>query len=137
MSFKQNDAVQITYNTIINEVGRDYLKVRDVEKNLEFYIRGESLLETVLSADFFSSKEKLTKTEIAEKLLGSHGKIFKVEFEKQDGTKRTLRGYLAKTEPILGRSYCVDLDVTDKNKLRLVDHRTIHSLIIEGTFYYV
>ena len=137
MQFKKNDAVQITYNTIVDEAGKDYLKVKDVEKNLEFYIRGESLLSTVLSADFFSSKKKLTKTEIAEKLLGSHGKIFTVEFEKQDGTKRKLRGYLAKTEPVLGRSYCVDLDVTDKNKLRLVDHRTIHSLIIEGIFYYV
>lgn len=135
--FKKNDAVQITYNAIVNEVDSDCLKVRDVEKGLEFYIRGESLLKTTLSADFFLSKEKVTKTEIAETLLNSHGKIFKVEFEKQDGEIRILRGYLAKTEPVLGRSYCVDLDVTDQNKLRLVDHRTIKSLIIQGIKYYV
>lgn len=137
MSFKKNDAVQITYNTIISEVGSDYLKVRDVEKGIEFYIRGDSLLATTLSADFFSRQEKLTKTELAEKLLNSHGKIFKVEFAKQDGGLRTLRGYLAKTEPVLGRSYCVDLDIEDKNKLRLVDHRTINYLIIEGVKYHV
>lgn len=135
--FKRNDAIQITYNAIVQEVGTDFLKVKDVEKELEFYIRGNSLLNTTLSADFSSSSKKLNKTEIVEVLLNSHGKIFKVEFEKQDGSTRVLRGYLAKSEPLLGRSYCVDLDVTDKNKLRLVDHRTIHSLILEGVKYYV
>jgi hypothetical protein len=52
------------------------------------------------------------------------------------GDRRTLVGYLASTEPKMGRSTVVDLEIaSDKHRLRLVDHRTINSLIIRNVRY--
>lgn len=52
------------------------------------------------------------------------------------GPERTLVGYLASTEPKMGRSTVVDLQVsTDKHRLRLVDHRTIKELVLRNVRY--
>ena len=52
------------------------------------------------------------------------------------GQERTLVGYLASTEPKMGRSTVVDLEVDpDKHNLRLVDHRTVRELILQNTRY--
>lgn len=137
--FKVGDAVQLVHNCVVTEVGVDSVKVHDNEKGLDFYINGGKLLDTLGRADSSPgiTQVKLTKTEIVEKLLSTHGRIFTVKFEKQSGETRTLRGYLAKAEPLLGRSYCVDVDVKEEHRLRLVDHRTISDLTFEGTHYYV
>lgn len=136
-NYKKNDVVQLVHNVHVLGANYQELHVKDAERNLEFYIKGDKLIETLKAADHYSQKVKLTKTEIVETLLSTHGGIFTVCFDKQGGEKRTLRGYLAKTEPLLGRSYCVDIDVKEENKLRLVDHRTIHYLIFNNSYYYV
>lgn len=52
------------------------------------------------------------------------------------GTERTLVGYLASTEPKMGRSTVVDLLISpDQHQLRLVDHRTITELILQNVRY--
>lgn len=52
------------------------------------------------------------------------------------GEERTLVGYLVNSEPKMGRSTVVDLTVpTDKHRLRLVDHRTIKSLVLKNVLY--
>jgi len=52
------------------------------------------------------------------------------------GTERRLVGYLASTEPKMGRSTVVDLEIaTDKHRLRLVDHRTIKELVLRNVRY--
>ncbi len=133
----RGDAVQLVYNCVVTEINGDSIRVHDNEKNMDFYINGAKLISTLGRANEFTSTQKVSKTEIVEKLLTSHGKILSVEFEKQSGERRVLRGYLAKAEPLLGRSYCVDIDVVEDNKLRLVDHRTIHWLICDNVKYYV
>ena len=52
------------------------------------------------------------------------------------GEERRLVGYLASTEPKMGRSTVVDLEVSPNNhRLRLVDHRTVKELILRNVRY--
>lgn len=52
------------------------------------------------------------------------------------GTERRMVGYLASTEPKMGRSTVVDLEIpADKHQLRLVDHRTVKELILQNVRY--
>lgn len=52
------------------------------------------------------------------------------------GQERKLVGYLCSTEPKMGRSIVVDLEIdSDKHNLRLVDHRTVKELILRNTRY--
>lgn len=54
------------------------------------------------------------------------------------GEERTLTGYLVHTEPKLGRSQVVDLEVeSGQHNLRLVDHRTINWMILRNVKYVV
>lgn len=54
------------------------------------------------------------------------------------GENRTLIGHLDRTEPKLGRSSVTDLEIPiGEHRQRLVDHRTIQWLIIDGTKYIV
>jgi len=73
----------------------------------------------------------------AEILVNAYHRPLTVCFVKNDGTERTLRGRLVKPEPLLGRSTVEDLDVTNGNRLRLVDHRTIKWIVVDGTKYTV
>ena len=52
------------------------------------------------------------------------------------GEERTLVGYLASTEPKMGRSTVVDLQIDpSQHQLRLVDHRTVKGLVLRNTKY--
>lgn len=52
------------------------------------------------------------------------------------GEPRTLVGYLVHTEPKMGRSQVVDLEKpVGSHRLRLVDHRTITSLVLRNKKY--
>ena len=62
------------------------------------------------------------------------------KYSKQllEGEHRSLVGYLVASEPTLGRSKVVDLDIpTGEPAERLVDHRTLRSIIIRGVKYHV
>ncbi len=47
----------------------------------------------------------------------------------------TIRGYLHSNENNLGRSVVVNLDLKSHNNIRMVDHRTIYSIIIRNIKY--
>jgi hypothetical protein len=52
------------------------------------------------------------------------------------GEERTLLGYLLRSEPKMGRSQVVDLEVPPgRNRIRLVDHRTLNWLILKKIKY--
>lgn len=127
-----------------------YVKVKEVyPKNFELYttdvdlqdhtmrVQGKELLESAYSADQYDEEIKVSKTQAAELLIHSPNRPFTVNFEKNDGVERTLRGRLIAPEPLLGRSMVEDLDETSDHKLRQVDHRTIKWIIVEGTKYIV
>jgi hypothetical protein len=117
-----------------------FLKVSNVDQEASaktFEIHGKDIIEGSFSADQFEEEVKVTKTKLAEILVSSHNRPFTVDYDKDDGTPRTLRGRLIHPEPLLGRSKVEDFDIKDSNRVRLVDHRTIRSLIVNGVKYTV
>lgn len=97
-------------------------------------LRGKPLLDAMQSADSFSSTEKLSRTDVVAKMLASHGRVFTVKYETQEGEPRTLRGYFMKHETLFGRTLAFDLDI---NEPRLVCHRKLQELVLDGVRYQV
>lgn len=133
---KTNNLMLFGYWAKVNKAVGNRLSVTDVDTGESFEVSGKPLIDAAFSADDFSSTEKVTQTQIAEKLVKSFNRPMTVEFKKKDGSPRTMRGRLLSSEHILGRSYLQDLDTSD-NGTRLVDHRTISRLVVEGVEYVV
>lgn len=118
--------------------GHDEIYVEDLDNEIKsLHVRGKELLANAYSADLYTEEETVGKTRAAEILVNSPNRPLTVCFEKQDGTERTLRGRLVRPEPLLGRSMVEDLDLTGKDRLRQVDHRTIKFIIVDGVKYNV
>ena len=80
--------------------------------------------------------EKLSQVSVG--TFSDKGLLKKLARELLVGEERTLIGYLASTEPKMGRSKVVDLEVEKgKHNLRLVDHRTINWIIFKNIKYIV
>ena len=135
---KSGDIMAFVYYAKIKSADFNRLKVQSVgEDKTEFDVNGRDLIENGFSADQFFEETKVTKTKAAEILISSHNRPMTVCFEKADGGERTLRGKLVAPEPLLGRSMMEDFDIESGHRLRLVDHRTIRWLIVEGVKYVV
>jgi len=140
---KKGDLLAITYYTNVENVmmNGERLSVRDVVGDTGgIDVNGKSLIINALSADQYQETVKVTKTQAAQLLIESTNRPFTVVFEKQDGTERTLRGRLISHEALLGRSMVEDLDLPVDQKggrTRLVDHRTLKSLTVDGAKYEV
>jgi hypothetical protein len=139
MTKKVGDLVAITFWTKVNKVNGQYdLLVEDLYTGNQFQLKGKEVVEATLSGDDFTKTEKLTKTDMAAKLTTLFNKPFTVNYDKEKGENRTLRGKLLNPEPLLGRSYVEDLDIPlGEHRTRLVDHRNIYWLICEGTKFVV
>lgn len=139
----KDDLMAFIYYAKVTDVRRQgaELLVENIDNKQPFSVIGAELVSGALSADQYAEEVKVTKTRAAEILTSSHNRPLTVIFIKQDGSERKLRGRLVSTEPLLGRSYCEDLDLPREerkgSRLRLVDHRTIASLIVDGTKYVV
>lgn len=157
-------------------ISKEYYSCVRVENEygFQFNIDGLDILEhEFVSADQFAEEEKVSRTELAEILMGARDSIFTVCFLKQvktselteaieglldrkgrkrdlkkdasalakkmiKGEERELVGYLLRTEPKMGRSLVVDLEVPiDEHRIRLVDHRTLQWIIFKNKKYIV
>lgn len=140
MKVKKGDIVAVQYFTKVTEVhekGRT-INVDQLDTEGDFSIRGRELVDQCFSADQFETTEAVTKTKAAEILSTSFNTPFTVVFVTQEGETRLLRGRLVQPEPLLGRSSVEDLDIPrTSHRLRLVDHRTIQSLIVNNVKYTV
>lgn len=136
---KVGDVMAFTYYVKVKRiVTQDELVVEDLyNQNAEIGIRGKTLVEMALSADQFAEEEKVSMTKAAEILVASHNRPLTVCFDKADGSERVLRGRVIAPEPLLGRSKCEDLEADPKNRMRLVDHRTVKWIIVDGVKYTV
>ena len=135
---ESGDLMAFVYYGKIKDVKPNLLKVQSLgSSGMDFQIQGKELIENGFSADQFTEEVKVTKTKAAETLISSHNRPLTVCFEKTDGSERIMRGRLVTPEPLLGRSMVEDLDIVDGHRLRLVDHRTIKYLIVEGVKYVV
>ncbi len=121
----------------VKEVLANSIIVTDLNSKQEIEVRGKSLVETGLSADAFSKVEKVTKTQIAEKLTECKNTPLTVCYITAEGKERVLRGKWTSQEPLMGRSYVIDLDIKKGSPLRLVCHRNIKWLITENVQYVV
>lgn len=133
MNYNVGDIVQVVHNAAVLNNGADGIEVQTTDGKFKFTIKGQDLLNSLSSADSFSSTQNLAQTNLIDQLLQSNGKVFTVEFAKANGELRKLRGFFLKEEPKLGRSYVHDLDVKKGTPVREVDHRTLRSIIIGGT----
>lgn len=139
---KSGDLMALVYYVKVKSVdqGGNELIVEDLyHGGSDIQLRGKELIENSFSADQYSEEEKVTKTHAAEILVHSSNRPLTVSFMKVDGSERILKGRLVKPEPLLGRSMVEDLELplTDKNRMRQVDHRTINWLIVDGVKYTV
>lgn len=133
----KGDKLSMTYYLTVNKTSANEIEVTDQSGN-NFTIRGKSLIEnTMYSANQFAGVEKITRTEMVDKLEQAGDSVFTVNFDKQDSTNRTLVGHLLATEPKMGRSQVRDLEIITGNNSRLVDHRTLNWIIVKGTKYTV
>lgn len=134
---KVGDLMAFTYwGKVEGSNRREVLAVRNVNDNQTFNVVSNQMIEQGLSADQYAEEVKATKTEIAELLINAANRPLSVCFEKANGSERVLRGRLIKPEPLLGRSMCEDMDIdNEKDRLRLVDHRTIKWLVVDGVKY--
>lgn len=139
----KNDLMAFVNYVKVKEVraGGEELIVTDLDHNKrDIKIAGKDLVENSLSADQFTTTEKVTKTEAAEILISLHNRPFSVSFLKADKSERILRGRLIKHEALLGRSMVEDLDEPSdsaKGRIRQVDHREINWIVVEGVKYVV
>lgn len=138
------------------------VRVRN-ERGFEFTISRNIVEEGIYSADQFQEEVKVTRTEMVAVLEGAGDCIFTVNFHKQLspkemadklnkiksknitqkaakeallGEERTLVGYLLNTEPKMGRSQVIDLEIdTELHRIRQVDHRTLNWIILKNVKY--
>jgi hypothetical protein len=119
----------------VTEIIDEDLTVDDLVLGGTFTIEGNDMIAAVASADQYAETVRISKTEMAKILTTTHGKPFTVNFVKKDGQERILRGYFRSHEEMFGRSLCVDLELPKDDNLRLVDHRSLVSLIVGGVRY--
>lgn len=134
---KTNDLMAFVYYAKVKKVDFNCLEVHDLDADVDFGVDGRALIERSYSADQYQEEIKITKTRAAELLISSYNRPLTVCFEKLDGEERLLRGRLIVPEPLLGRSKVEDLDLDGGHRMRLVDHRTIKYLIVDGIKYIV
>jgi hypothetical protein len=138
---KAGEIISLVYYVKVKSVISDSeVHVEDLDGlGCEIMLRGKELIETATSSDQFKEEEKVGKTRAAEILVHSVNRPFTVSFIKQDGQEKTMRCRLIKPEPLLGRSMVENLDlaISEKGRLRQVDHRTINWIIVDGVKYTV
>ena len=67
--------------------------------------------------------------------FGDQGKLAHISEKIAKGENRTLTGYMFSSEPKMGRSKVIDLNVKAPGNARLVDYRTLNWLIYKGVKY--
>lgn len=130
--------VSMTDYVLVNSVHGNRAEVRNLDTGTEFSVQGKVLLDEMKSADEYTKTETVTKTRLAEILTTSYNIALQVKFKKANGEMRTIRGRIKSHEPLMGRSYVEDLDIENHSeRLRLVDHRTLEHVIVDGVKYEV
>lgn len=141
---KVGDFMQVVYYVKVTEKSYNgaNIGVRNIDTGHDFHVNGAELVKRCKSADRFTEEVKASRTEVVKILKESYNIPFTVCFDTAPDKKtgevkeRVLRGRLIGPAEF-GRSNVEDIDVTDAHSLRLVDHRTVKWLIVNGTKYVV
>ena len=111
------------------------MECMDLEDKSHYSVRGSELIGKFVSADTWKTEVQVPRTQIAQALIGAGALPFTVCFLKSKGVERILRGRLLEHEDLLGRSMVYDFDVESGAPMRMVDHRTLLWLILNGVRY--
>lgn len=134
---RRGHLMEFTYRGEVTAVERRFdnfsLAVKGAH-GLPFHVTGNDLITHAVSADWYEETRPVTRTAMADALLGIKDHVFKVVFTKADGSKRTLRGLLLSSETNQGYANVLDLD-KGPDVFRKVDLRTIEELVYDGTKY--
>lgn len=139
---RAGDVMAFTYWGNVEKVEKGFLgnkiTLTDLDSGNQFAVDGDQLIEGSHSADQFTSQQKVTKSQAVEILANAHNVPFTVTFVKKDGTLRELRGRLIGIDQKnLGYIDVEDLDKPNGQRFRLVDCRTIKSIVVNGVKYTV
>lgn len=132
------EIISFTVYATVDEKYDDGVVCNDIYTGTRYTIFGPTHYN-FKSADIFSRIENSNKTELAKKILNAGTDVFTVEFVKQNGENRTIRGRLVSDDSLMGRALVEDLDIplSTVSNIRQVDLRTLKSLIIRGVKYVV
>lgn len=136
------DILSFTHWAKVEKVDSSFLGtkilVTDIDSGNSFLVEGDNLISLANTADQYIAEHKVGSVAVVEILSNSHGKPFTVTFTKKDGTERTLRGRLIGVDQKnLGYIDVEDLDQPEGKRFRMVDCRTISSLIVDNTKFTV
>ena len=134
---KSGEFLSVINYVRVNSVKGDTIAVTDTD-GLSFEISGKKLIESgkIASASQFDQTSKISRTELIERVKTSNGAAITVNFDKADGTNRTIICHYVRPETELGRSYVKDLE-DPKAFEKQIDHRTLHWAIIRNVKYTV
>ncbi len=143
---KAGDIHQLSYYVKVtaNKGGRQIDTLNLYENNDPVTFNGRALIERSFSADQYHETREVSQTECIDVLLSAGQHPFTVEYTKDNGEYRKLRGVYISFDK-RGRSYVIDLDLARDEKqfsekgrdsrMREVDHRTLSSVILRGIRY--
>jgi hypothetical protein len=136
------DVMSFTYWGVVDKVESSLLGKRieltDLDSGNEFAVEGDMLIKNSSSSDQYNSQQKVSKSQAVEILSRSYNSPFTVVFTKKDGSTRRLRGRLIGIDQKnLGYVDVEDLDKPIGSRFRLVDCRTIKSIIVDNVKYIV
>jgi hypothetical protein len=135
-AIRGKDLIEGTLNT-----AEQYTETRKVSRTELIEIL-ENAGDTVFTANY----NKLPNADTIAELLGNYSindfgdpkKLSKIAKEAMKGEERNLKGYLINIEPKMGRSSVIDLEIPKgEHNVRLIDHRTLNSIIIKNIKYQV
>jgi hypothetical protein len=134
---KSGDVMAIVHFVKVDSIdfGHNNMQVTALDEGAgAFGVHGRTLIENAYSADTYKEEVEVSKTKAAELLVyikqGSESKGDK-------GDERILRGRLIEPDVLMGRSKVEDLDEPLGKRFRLVCHRTLRYIIVDGTKYNV
>lgn len=156
---------RLSYLTVV-DTGYGAVQVKN-EEGAEWSIGNPIVENECYAANQFLSEKYVTRSELIDIFNGTGDAIYTVNFNKQpkladafdtvcnkgklkanavlkkelskamDGEERTLIGYTISREIPWGRSMVIDLETTEQNRIRQVDHRTLNWLICKNVKYSV
>lgn len=106
----------------------------NIETGQETFLSNTVVEACLNSSSHYVHEEKVTRSELARRLMHAHDAVFTVTFTKKNGSERTMVAHLIDVEDFMGRSRVYDLE---QKGIRQIDHRTISSLIWKGTRYHI
>ena len=134
MNIKKGDILGDLHYFTVTDISETGAFFKDVDTGEEWSVPIKYMdiaLKDAWHTENYATELKRCRSEVIRILLEAGVRPFTVEYVKANGENRKLRGIFIKGEPTMGRSIVKDLDKTEDN-IRMVDHRTIKSLVIDN-----